>query len=163
MALTVDDFFVRYEKQIEYGSPSGCWLWSGWNDGRGYGRVWLGGKMRKAHRTAYEAANGVKITDGLVVRHKCDTPSCVNPSHLLIGTHADNVRDRQERKRGVPPPWKSGESCWNAKLTEEDVKVIRDTCVRRHRVFGTKALAKRFGVSQSLVSLIVSRKAWRSL
>ena len=163
MALKANDFFVRYEKQIEYGAPSGCWLWSGWNDGRGYGRVRLGGKVCKAHRIVYETANGVKINDGLVVRHKCDTPSCVNPFHLLVGTHADNVRDRQERNRGVPPPRQSGEDCWNAKLTEEDVKVIRDICVRRHRIFGTKALAKRFGVSQSLVSLIVGRKAWRSL
>lgn len=75
-----------------------CWVWTGYRDPAGYGvikRVPLGRK--RAHRLAYAAFNGSPV--GLLVRHTCDNPSCVNPKHLLLGTNADNIRDRVLRGR----------------------------------------------------------------
>jgi len=162
VALVRAGFFERYANKIEFGAPSGCWLWAGWNNGRGYGRIEVKGKYRKAHREAYEAIHGEGSANGWQVRHKCDTPECVNPDHLEIGTNADNVRDRQKRGRGFVPRFK-GERCWNAKLTAEDIMAIRKNYVFRHPEFGGAALARRFGVDQTLVSAIVRKKAWRHI
>jgi len=148
-------FFERYQNKIEFGAPSGCWLWSGYSSRSGYGYISLKGNMRRAHREAFEDKNG-PIPDGLVVRHKCDTPLCVNPDHLLIGTHADNVRDRESRgrgPRGEGHPW--------TKITEADVLSIREIYIPNHPVFSGAALARRFDVSFQLISAIINRKVWR--
>lgn len=81
------------------GAPDDCWEWGGSPDHDGYGVVSWGGTQYKAHRVAYELHVG-PIPEGLVVRHNCDNPPCVNPAHLLLGTQADNVRDMHERGRG---------------------------------------------------------------
>lgn len=93
----------------------------------------------------------------MVVRHRCDVPLCVNPAHLEIGTHADNVRDRDERGRRVAP---KGSAHGRAKLTEADVSAIRAEHVRGSSENGLVALAWRFGVDHSVVGLIVNRKRW---
>lgn len=79
---------------------TGCWLWTGTMSGR-YGVVKLGGLVKgnaRAHRVAYAAFNG-PIPAKLLVRHTCDTPNCVNPEHLLLGTEADNMVDKMDRGR----------------------------------------------------------------
>ena len=73
---------------------SDCIEWTGARSSNGYGRH---GK-RYAHRMAWEQAHG-PIPDGLVVRHSCDNPPCVNVEHLLLGTQADNVEDARARRR----------------------------------------------------------------
>ena len=75
-----------------------CWPWDGVVDHNGYGRVVFMTSVYKAHRVSYEMANG-PIPDGLLVRHKCDNPNCVNPNHLEVGTHADNMADAVKRGR----------------------------------------------------------------
>lgn len=70
---------------------SGCWLWGGATDDRGYGFVWLGGRTRRAHRAVYELLVG-PIPDGLELDHTCRVHGCVRPSHLEPVTHAENVR-----------------------------------------------------------------------
>lgn len=79
-----------------------CWNWSG-STAKGYGQIWVGGKVLRAHRVAYEAANG-PIPEGMLVRHKCDNPLCCNPAHMELGTHDDNMRDKAIRDRA----WKGG-------------------------------------------------------
>lgn len=89
---------TRYQPDLN----SGCWLWEGAVDRAGYGKV----SVRKAsscyvHRLAFEFHNGFRPH---VVRHTCDTPACINPAHLLNGTHGDNAKDRVLRGRGFTGP-----------------------------------------------------------
>lgn len=77
---------------------TGCWLWSGGTDKYGYGTQWIAGRVVYAHRLFYERHKG-EIPAGLVLRHKCDTPACVNPAHLIPGTQRDNTLDAQARGR----------------------------------------------------------------
>ena len=78
---------------------AGCWLWLGSVSPDGYGRVIIGGKKVLAHRVAWEQVRG-PIPQGMCVCHKCDTPACVNPSHLWLGTHTENMRDMSLKGRG---------------------------------------------------------------
>lgn len=154
-------FFEKHSTKIELGAPSGCWLWSGAQQGTtGYGKVRAGGKLRRAHREAFAAHNGLGSTENIVVRHTCDTPLCVNPAHLLSGTQADNVRDKVERgrQRGA-----KGEAHGHSKLTEADIRAIRAAYVYRSKEHNLCALAQQFGVSHFAIHQIVRRKGWKHL
>lgn len=81
-----------------------CWLWTGKTSGQGYGRVRVPASgYVLAHRFSWQLHNGNNpIPDGLLVLHKCDNPPCVNPKHLFLGTHADNMRDMIAKNRQDP-------------------------------------------------------------
>lgn len=87
------------DKLIErYQSNGSCWEWKAGRDKNGYGRIWHEGQNQTAHTVAYSTFVGA-IPEGLHVRHTCDNPSCINPDHLVLGTHADNMEDKSTRKR----------------------------------------------------------------
>jgi len=89
----------RFEDKYEPVTESGCWLWTGaLSDHRGYGRFFIKGKNEMAHRASYMIHVG-NIPDGLIIRHECDNPYCVNPNHLIAGTHKDNSEDMVKRDR----------------------------------------------------------------
>lgn len=100
VSMSLIDRFTAMFEPIPF---SGCWIWTGALDGRGYGQMATtnGKSPKKAHRVSYELFNGA-IPDGLVVRHKCDIPCCVNPWHLEIGTQKDNMQDASARGRLNP-------------------------------------------------------------
>lgn len=137
-----------------------CWNWIGGRTVDGYGRVNWKGKLTLAHRLSWEFTNG-QIPDGLNVLHNCpdgDNPACVNPAHLFLGTQGDNIRDMFSKGRGNRA---KGEQHSNAKLTEKEIKSIR----QRFAQGGvTKCqLGRDFGVSEVLIGLIVRRKSWKHI
>ena len=128
---------------------SDCVEWTGSYTAYGYGKTGTG---KRAHRAAWEAANG-PIAAGLNVCHKCDNPACVNVDHLFLGTTADNVADRQAKGRQS-----KGSHRPAAKLSEQDVALIR--ALLGGGMQGTK-LAELYGVTPALISSINCGKSWR--
>jgi hypothetical protein len=147
----------RLLSRAEFEPNTGCWLWSGATTGSlGYGSMKIGRKMQLTHRVSYETHRGA-IPDGMCVCHRCDTPACVNPDHLFVGTHADNTADKLNKGRARG--WDSaGERNPAAKLGEADVIAIR---ARLAEGAETKtAIARAFGVSQQLISAIHAGQVW---
>lgn len=144
--------------KVEFEPNSGCWLWSGGINERGYGIIGLGTRemgVAKAHRVSWEQHNG-PLPDGANVLHKCDTPACVNPDHLFLGTLADNARDMVRKGRNKMPDNRGERASWS-KLTEADVRHIK------RRVMSARAYAKRYGVSCGNISNIWLGKSWKSV
>jgi len=131
-------------------SEGGCWEWIG-SKRNGYGLM-ARGKTVTAHRLSYEAYHG-GIPRGMVVRHTCDNPSCINPDHLCIGTQQDNVIDRETRgRRDV-----KGEQVGTSKLTEKEVLEIRASDL------SLKKLSDKYKVDKSNIWSIRSGKSWKHL
>lgn len=112
---------ARFDEKCIPVPESGCLLWLGqWGATGGYGVFFNGEKQVYAHRYSYEQANG-PVPDGLVLRHKCDTRCCVEPAHLVLGTHAQNSADMVQRGRSAV-----GLKNGSARLTAQQVQAIRD-------------------------------------
>lgn len=88
----------RFDEKWEAVTESGCWIWTAGLDSRGYGKFRLPDKQMKAHRQAYILYKGA-IPEGMIVCHTCDVPTCVNPDHLFLGTHKDNMQDKLRKGR----------------------------------------------------------------
>ena len=131
-----------------------CVIWTKALDSHGYGQSWRHGKPYKAHRAAWEEHYNVVLSSDQFLLHKCDTPACINPDHLYIGNQKDNMQDRKNRNRWIPP--KGEEVSWS-KLTEAEIKLIKELPGLH------KDIAKQFGISRSCVSLIKGNKRWKHI
>lgn len=150
----------RLRESVEI-NKNGCWIFQGLLSGSGYGLIgkdtgaYERGKNGNqiASRVAWEVWRG-EISDGLFVLHKCDTPACINPDHLFLGTQQDNVDDMVRKGRHC-----YGESVRGSLLTENDVREIRLLYAARKE--SQSSMARRFGVSSGAIQAVVSRRTWR--
>lgn len=148
------------ERNYTIDEATGCWIWGGAIAGDGYGKLKRQGKTLRAHRFFYSKLVG-PIPAGLVVCHRCDTPLCVNPAHLFIGTHLDNERDKDRKGRRSQSPSISHPQCLprgsrhhKAKLTDVAVAEIRGSTT------ATRLLAERYGVSMSAIQRVRKGTTW---
>ena len=114
------------------GRVDDCWMWPGATDRDGYGLCTIPEpkRTRGAHRVALASSMGVDVDHlrGQVVMHSCDTPPCVNPNHLSVGTQLENVRDMHEKDRANA----TRTHCLRGhELTDQNVYVQRSTGKRR--------------------------------
>lgn len=140
----------------------GCWEWTAGVTHFGHGRIRLTIEPKRhanamAHRVSYELHHG-PIPAGKLVLHKCDNPKCVRPDHLELGDHTKNARDRSARGRNAD---RRGDRHPNAKATPSIVCKIRSAY--RAECISQRSLAERYGMTQSWVSRIIKREAWRHL
>lgn len=139
---------LRFAEKVT-ARATGCHDWIGSIMPNGYGQIHSKGQTAYAHRVAWELANG-PISDGMFVLHDCDNRRCVNPAHMRLGTYQDNIDDMTGKLRHA-----HGVRNGHAKLTVDEVRLIRVAT-------GTHgAIATRFGVTQSLVSMIRARRIWK--
>lgn len=142
------DYFSKAQKEKSLSNytvvSGGCWKWSGATNKHGYGFLMCEGVMYLAHRFFFTVHVG-EIPIGMCVCHKCDNPACVNPDHLFLGTHVENMEDMRVKRR----KW--------SKLTFEDVAEIRSSDR------SSQELAEIYGVSDRTIRYAKSAKNWMPL
>ena len=145
---------LRFDaKVLRFG---GCWLWTANKNNNGYGQLWFRRKLHLAHRLSWLIHFG-PIPPGVCVLHRCDTPACVNPGHLFLGTQNDNVVDCLEKGRARRAV---GEKHPSAKLSEAQVLSIRRACSEG---VPFAELARQYSVHPTTIADIHSRKKWKHL
>jgi len=163
---TPDNFWSK----VHIGKPHECWEWQGARTSSGYGNLTWHGLHVQAHRIAYYLSSGnIGLLTGFdrkeggrktykrFVLHRCDNRPCCNPAHLFLGSLRTNMLDAYVKGRKIQPRSKHV----NAKLTAEQVKEIR----RKYDSGMTLQihLAKEYGVSQRVISLIVRRETYKDV
>lgn len=144
----------RFDSKYEVVTESGCWIWTAGSDKDGYGTFWKDGTTKRAHRVSYEL-HKTKIPEDMLVCHKCDTPSCVNPDHLFVGTNSDNMKDRSIKNRNRDQKGEKHNMC---KLTESEVLELRD--LLSNSPYTQRVIADKYGISYPHISDIKLRRSW---
>ena len=142
----VDRFWEKVEKGPD------CWLWTAGRFSNGYGEFRVGSTNKPAQRVAWELTYGI-IPEGVFVCHHCDNPICVRPSHLFMGTAADNAADMVSKGRN-----RLGDRNGRSKVTWAQVDEIRELWTSG---VNQQELAARYKISDSQVANIVHHKSWR--
>lgn len=121
-----------------------CWEWNGAEDGRGYGATSYRGKSMRAHRVSW-SLHYYDIPPGRDVMHLCDNPLCCRPTHLRLGTHAENMADMAVKGRS------------RSRITRTRIQGI---CAALNSGEGQVSVARRFKVSRAVVVDIARGKTW---
>lgn len=145
----------RFEAKVSPEPTSGCWLWTAYLMPNGYGLIGRGGSgegMEYAHRAAWMLYRG-PVPAGRFVCHRCDNRACVNPDHLFLGTHADNMRDMSSKRRSAV-----GSRNGQARLSPQSASEAR-----RMKSSGIPQaqIARALGVSPMTISRLVRGQSWR--
>lgn len=132
-----------------------CWLWTRSRfQGTGYGAFWIDGKIKKAHRVAYELLVG-PVPHGMDLLHDCDVRHCVRPDHTRPATHAENQRDMVGRNRHKP---QDGENNHHSRFTWSEIRDIR---ARFARGATRRELAAIYGTTPDYIKTIAASRVWR--
>lgn len=143
-----------FELLVEKDNPNSCWLWLGGISAGGYGTYYIAGKSVYAHRLSYILYRG-DISNNLWVLHSCDIPRCVNPSHLRLGTSADNVADMLKRDRHSH---RYGPRYTQRKVLFQDEELIK---LLYDQGLSQRDIAKRLDISQWTVWNILNNRPIR--
>ena len=159
MGAKNDPLEDRFWAKVIRKGPNDYWLFTGGGRSKRYGEIFVGESFpgrrnQSANRVSY-LLNVGPIADGLHVLHSCDNDRCVNPVHLRLGTHQENMRDRKERKRSWSAPGALNPA---ARLTPKAVAEIREAAEKGEF---QRQIAKRYGVAQSTVGRIIRKENWR--
>lgn len=147
------ELIERFHEKWALNPRTGCWEWTASIAGKGYGQIKLPGERRQiyAHRLAYLIFYG-ELPEDRMVCHTCDNPRCVRPSHLFLGSAADNLGDMRDKDRHL-----RGERNAKAKLTDDKVRHM-------HRLSAEGVsqgrIAAMMGVSQGVVWRILHGESW---
>jgi hypothetical protein len=128
-----------FEDCYRVSKKTGCWLWERAVKGEGYGHKWYDGKLQSAHRISWQIHRG-PIPDGLWVLHRCDVMLCVNPDHLFLGTHQDNVDDKHRKGRDLKEFCKYGHplAAGNLYTFSNGRRCCRTCHIRREREYSAQ-------------------------
>lgn len=157
MELTPKDI-ARFWSKVEKRKGRGCWPWLAYLNNKGYGMFPWRSKRLLASRVSLSLKLKRPLEAGECALHRCDNPACVRPSHLFVGTQADNLKDMRDKGR-QGKAYNGGSANPNCKITEEDVREIR----RLHGTMPQKDIAATFGLTASMIHKIVNRKTWKSV
>jgi hypothetical protein len=143
----------RFWEKVDRRGPDECWEWQRVRKGYSYGTLKMGDTHILAHRISYEWHFG-PIPDGMHVCHHCDNPPCVNPAHLFLGSHSENMKDMYRKGRH---PGHAGELNGQAKLSLEKAKQIR---CRRAKGETAVELASEYGVAKTTILKVLRGQSW---
>ncbi|MEG5063131.1 HNH endonuclease signature motif containing protein [Microcoleus sp. B3-A4] len=141
----------RFEKHVI--SKDNCWLTDLWCNDKGYPKISLNKKRINASRVSFQLYKG-EIPEGIFVCHKCDNPSCVNPEHLFLGTHKENMRDMVEKGRS-----NKGSKNPQSKLTEKEVFQIKALLLETNLT--VERISILFEVSRRTIGYIKQNNIWK--
>lgn len=147
---------ARFWPKVDRGQPSECWHWRGAKSREGYGNFRLCGKVTLAHRVSLAIA-GSAVTADHSVLHSCDNPRCVNPSHLRLGTHGENMAERNSKGRARGGAL-HGAAHPAARLDAAQVAEIR--ALAASKSMSQRLIGAQFGISQGHVSNLLNSKTW---
>jgi hypothetical protein len=139
-----------WEKVNKIEDDNSCWEWTGSTDTNGYGHITIKGKKVRTSRLAWEFFEGT-MPAGMHVLHTCDNRRCVRRKHLFLGTHQDNMKDRNNKGRQARC---GGELCGKSKLTWEQVYYIRKSTLSLSKI------AKELSVSKGTISHVRRKTTW---
>lgn len=153
--IIAPDVVARFWEKVE--RSDGCWLWKAACTGNGYGAFKIRGRQWAAHQVSYLLHHG-QIADGLWVLHSCDTPRCVNPDHLSLGTPAQNSQERDGRGRGNKRPYdRSGEANPKLRISEDQARTI---IARLAQGECGADIGRDMGIAYHIVSDIRNKRSW---
>lgn len=147
----------RMSNKTIKGSKVECWHWTASCDTAGYPTIRVNKKLRRASHIAFELHYGKTVPPGMIIMHRCDNPTCVNPHHLSLGTKSLNNLDKKQKGRCNP---NRGEKHPMRKLSIADVDKIRFIYKSDKHTF--TSIARRFNVNRTTIARIVRYESWNN-
>lgn len=156
----------RFWECVQKGEANECWLWTGermlhpYTKAPTYGRFFIKtGQHTGAHRVSWLIHHGELPPKGICVCHSCDNPPCVNPAHLFLGTHNDNMRDKVQKGRangGANKGEINPEHILKTEQVKEIIQLLKQKVPR-------KVLAAQYGVAYPTISCIAQGRTWKHI